>query len=186
MLDFLSSTDMGKLVPPLEEEDGAGCEVSEWELRERPERRERQAERRGEAEALGAVDDMGDGEELPLILPTTSFMVSAGEGYGTVFFLFFPLLISLDTSTLSGRGKAARIIAVLVVVVICQTEGSRPVGSSETPWRNGSVSDSRPEGCVFKSRRGQFLALVLAFFWVLGWFFGFASISRVRFSCLAQ
>jgi len=30
------------------------------------------------------------------------------------------------------------------------------------------------------------LALVLAFFWVLGWFFGFASISRVRFSCLAQ
>ena len=27
--------------------------------------------------------------------------------------------------------------------------------SSKTPWRNGSASDSRSEGCVFKSRRGQ-------------------------------
>ena len=26
---------------------------------------------------------------------------------------------------------------------------------SLTPWRNGSASDSRSEGCVFKSRRGQ-------------------------------
>ena len=25
----------------------------------------------------------------------------------------------------------------------------------ETPWRNGSASDSRSEGCVFESRRGQ-------------------------------
>ena len=25
-----------------------------------------------------------------------------------------------------------------------------------TPWRNGSASDSRSEGCVFESRRGQF------------------------------
>ena len=24
-----------------------------------------------------------------------------------------------------------------------------------TPWRNGSASDSRLEGCVFESRRGQ-------------------------------
>ena len=24
-----------------------------------------------------------------------------------------------------------------------------------TPWRNGSASGSRSEGCVFKSRRGQ-------------------------------
>ena len=24
-----------------------------------------------------------------------------------------------------------------------------------TPWRNGSASDSRSEGCVFKSRRGH-------------------------------
>ena len=26
---------------------------------------------------------------------------------------------------------------------------------SPTPWRNGSASDSRSEGCVFKSRRGH-------------------------------
>ena len=77
VLDFLSSTDVGRLVPPLKEGDDAGNGVSEWELRER---RERQEEREGEAEALGAVDDMGDGEELPLFLPTPSFMGSAGEG----------------------------------------------------------------------------------------------------------
>ena len=29
-----------------------------------------------------------------------------------------------------------------------------------TPWRNGSASDSRSEGCVFESRRGQQLFLV--------------------------
>jgi hypothetical protein len=27
--------------------------------------------------------------------------------------------------------------------------------STMTPWRNGSASDSRSEGCVFESRRGQ-------------------------------
>ena len=27
--------------------------------------------------------------------------------------------------------------------------------SNVTPWRNGSASDSRSEGCVFESRRGQ-------------------------------
>ena len=26
---------------------------------------------------------------------------------------------------------------------------------SGTPWRNGSASDSRSEGCVFESRRGH-------------------------------
>ena len=32
-----------------------------------------------------------------------------------------------------------------------------------TPWRNGSASDSRSEGCVFESRRGQltFYAIIL-------------------------
>jgi len=76
VLDFLSTTDVGRLVLPLEEKDDAGSEMSEWELRER---RERQEEREGEAEALGAVDNMGDGEELPLFLPTPSFMASIGE-----------------------------------------------------------------------------------------------------------
>jgi len=46
VLDFLSTTDVGRLVPP--EEDGdVGSEVLEWEHRER---REREEERREEAE----------------------------------------------------------------------------------------------------------------------------------------
>ena len=32
-----------------------------------------------------------------------------------------------------------------------------------TPWRNGSASDSRSEGCVFDSRRGQSLFFLFAF-----------------------
>ena len=31
----------------------------------------------------------------------------------------------------------------------------RPPRPPSTPWRNGSASDSRSEGCVFKSRRGH-------------------------------
>jgi hypothetical protein len=55
--------DVGRLVPAEEE---AGREGSEWE------RREREEERRAEAEELGAR-----GGELPLLLPTGSFMASA-------------------------------------------------------------------------------------------------------------
>ena len=73
VLDFLSTTDVGRLVPP-EEEGDAGSEASEWELRERQEREE---EREVEAEVLGA--EWGAGEELPLFLPTPAFMASADE-----------------------------------------------------------------------------------------------------------
>ena len=31
----------------------------------------------------------------------------------------------------------------------------------KTPWRNGSASDSRSEGCVFESRRGQLIFLTV-------------------------
>ena len=75
VLDFLTSTDVGRLVPPLEEGD-EGSEVSEWGLRVRPEREE---EREVEAEELGAAGELGAGEELPLFLPTPSFMASAEE-----------------------------------------------------------------------------------------------------------
>ena len=34
-----------------------------------------------------------------------------------------------------------------------------------TPWRNGSASDSRSEGCVFESRRGHNLLNIVIFFW---------------------
>ena len=33
-----------------------------------------------------------------------------------------------------------------------------------TPWRNGSASDSRSEGCVFESRRGQYFPVVSFFY----------------------
>ena len=33
-----------------------------------------------------------------------------------------------------------------------------------TPWRNGSASDSRSEGCVFESRRGHKLFSLINFF----------------------
>ena len=75
VLDLLSSTDVGMLVPPLDERD-AGSEASEWELRER---REREEEREAEAVELGALGESGDGEELPLYLPTPSFISSADE-----------------------------------------------------------------------------------------------------------
>ena len=74
-LDLLATTDVGRLEPAVEEGD-AGSDVSEWELRER---REREEEREAEAEELGAAGEFGAGEELPLFLPTPSFMASADE-----------------------------------------------------------------------------------------------------------
>jgi len=59
VMDFLSFTDVGRLVPAAEEDD-AGSDVSEWELRERKEREE---ERREEAEVLGAGGSRGPGRD---------------------------------------------------------------------------------------------------------------------------
>jgi len=56
--------------------EDAGSEASEWELRER---RELEGERETVAVALGAAGGLGAGEELPLFLPTPSFMASADE-----------------------------------------------------------------------------------------------------------
>jgi len=72
------------------EKDGAGSQTSEWELQERLEREE---EQEAEVEKLGAAEGSGAGEELPLFLPTPSFMTSAGEGYGDG--VRFPLFLSL-------------------------------------------------------------------------------------------
>jgi len=55
-------------------EDGAGSEVSEWELRER---RQREVERRVEAEELCA-----EGEEQPLFLLTPSSMAAVEGNWG--------------------------------------------------------------------------------------------------------
>jgi len=55
VLDFLSTTDVGRLVPT---EEDARSEASEWELREL---REREAAREAEAEELGAAGELGAG-----------------------------------------------------------------------------------------------------------------------------
>jgi len=65
VLDFLTVTDVGRLVPPVEE-DGAGSQASEWEHWER---REQEEEQEAEAEELGAVGGSGAGEELRCSCP---------------------------------------------------------------------------------------------------------------------
>jgi len=65
VLDFLSSTDVGRRVPP-EAEDGAVSAVSELEVREWLE------------EQGAGAEEPGAGGEPPLFLPTPDFMASAG------------------------------------------------------------------------------------------------------------
>jgi len=76
VLDFLSSTDVGKVVPTAEVEDNVESDASEGELRERGEREE---EREAEVGELGAEDDRDAGEEHWLFLPTLPFTASAEE-----------------------------------------------------------------------------------------------------------
>jgi len=75
VLDFLSAPDGGRRVTPLEEGDD-GSQASEAELREL---RDREEEAEEEMEELGAAAGLGAGEELPLFLPTPSFMALADE-----------------------------------------------------------------------------------------------------------
>jgi len=75
VLNFLTSTDVGKTVLAVEVDD-VGSEASEWELQER---REQEEEREAEAEALGAEDEGDVRDEQWLFLPTPLFMASAGE-----------------------------------------------------------------------------------------------------------
>jgi len=67
VLDFLSSTEVGRRVPA-EAEDGAVSAVSELEMREWLE------------EQGAGAEEPGVGGEPPLFLPTPDFMLSAGEG----------------------------------------------------------------------------------------------------------
>ena len=75
VLDFLTATDVGRIVPAAVEEDGAGSEASEWERRER---REREEEGSGGGGA-GGRGRAGAGGDTPLFLRTPSFMASAEE-----------------------------------------------------------------------------------------------------------
>ena len=70
VLDFLSTTDVGRIAP-IPAEEGEPSEASEYELWERRERGE---------ERLGAK-----GEEQPLFLLTPSFAVSAEEVWGVEY-----------------------------------------------------------------------------------------------------
>ena len=62
-------------------------------------------------------------------------------------------------SPLYHRRFCVEFMTFQVVTTKTMTEtGRRPLLYKfryETPWRNGSASDSRSEGCVFESRRGQ-------------------------------
>jgi len=69
VLDFLSTTDVGRLAPAPVEED-AQSEASEWEVWER---REREEEREAETERLGVEI------EEPQFLPMPAFLVSKEE-----------------------------------------------------------------------------------------------------------
>ena len=45
----------------------------------------------------------------------------------------------------------------------------------KTPWRNGSASDSRSEGCVFESRRGHLIfSSHFLWHWLSNWFLYFS------------
>ena len=49
-------------------------------------------------------------------------------------------------------------------IIIDLSSYELPNVAALTPWRNGSASDSRSEGCVFKSRRGQLSFLFFSIF----------------------
>jgi len=63
-------------------------------------------EREIEAEELGAVWELGAGEELPLFLPTPSFMASADKKYGMGHFSFVISSSFLWFSILAGKAWA--------------------------------------------------------------------------------
>jgi len=88
VLDFLSSTDMGRRVPSEAEEDAVSA-VSELEEREWLE------------EQGAEAGELGDGGEPPLFLPTPDFMASAGTAKAVFFPSSFPLSYTLALLLLS-------------------------------------------------------------------------------------
>ena len=50
---------------------------------------------------------------------------------------------------------------VKMIKTVCILQIIHSMQKHMTPWRNGSASDSRSEGCVFESRRGQIILLHL-------------------------
>ena len=89
MLDSLTATDVGRLVPPVEE-DGAGSQMSEWELRER---REREEEQEAEVEELGAAARApGKNYRYSYPRPPSWHRQARSRGTGCAFLCFFPFV----------------------------------------------------------------------------------------------
>jgi len=88
VLDFLTATDVGRLVPPVEE-DGPLSQTSEWELRERKEREEEQ-----EAEARSWVLRKARAPErnyrCSYPRPPSWHGQARSRGTGCAFLYFFP------------------------------------------------------------------------------------------------
>ena len=103
VLDFLTSTDVGRLVPPLEE-NGAGSQASEWELRERRERGEKNRRKRQRRWALWGRA----GRNSHCSFPPPIHGIGRRVGDGSRVSLFSPLSISLDASTFSWDRPARR------------------------------------------------------------------------------
>ena len=102
VLDFLSTTDVGRRVPA--GEDGAVSAVSELEVREWME------------EQGSGAEEPDAGDELPLFLPTPDFMAAAGEeqGVGGRFsfvasLCYFPWARLLFIRTGLGGGQKGRL-----------------------------------------------------------------------------
>ena len=96
MLDFLLTTDVGRRVPGVEEEDAVSA-VSELEVREWLE------------EQGAGAEEQDAGGELPLFLRTPDFMTAAGESRrtGCASPLFLPFVIFLGCGySLSGQAWA--------------------------------------------------------------------------------
>ena len=113
VLDFLSSTDVGRLVLPLEESD-AGSEVSEWELREL---RERGEEREVEAEELGAAGELGVGgggryrcsyPRPPSWHPQTWSRIVGTFSFALSFVSLFAISLVRATSSWDRPGRRAK------------------------------------------------------------------------------
>jgi len=98
VLDFLSSTDVGRPVPSEEGMD-VGSEAPEWE------RRERGVEREAEAEVLGAEGELGGGTEPPVV-PAHPLAYGIGRGgvrAGSAFSFVISLVRIISSWDRPGR-----------------------------------------------------------------------------------
>ena len=131
VLDFLSSTDVSKIVPTADVEDNAGGGASEGELREKGEREE---EREPEVVALGTGNDGQAREEHRLFLLTPPFMVwlKRSRGRMGVSFPWCVFIFSWDRpgwraggclhcAAMCGMRRGNGLYILLVVIYIGRT-----------------------------------------------------------------